>query len=456
MTNGGTTGTAGGAIFNAGSITLTNCDVTNNVGGASGGAIYSVGTMSSPTSITATDCNFINNSVTTQAGWGGVIINALGTVNIKNSNFINNQANQGGIIYNNYGTGTIQFCRIIGNTPAASQIYADAGSFIDATLNWWGSNAGPGSSVSSNVDVSSWLVLTVTGNPSSIVGGGQSQLIADFQYDNFNNYYDPVINGHVPNGLQVTFAGDALGTVNPLTGLTDNGQATTTFTAGNQDGIAHPTASLDLATVPGDITISAPLLITNWNPASNAVNVPTNTVITVTFNRAIQAGTMFIELKNKAGALIATTFSITGNQLKITPVSRLAEDKYTVYLHTGCVTDLNGAPSPSANSKFTAGTPPTVTKWDPATGATNVSRSKQIIITFSENIKAGNMFIELKTNTGTIIPITTSIGNNILKITPTSKLAANTKYTIYLHTGCVTDTAGNTLAGVTSKFTTGA
>lgn len=456
LTNGGTTGTAGGAIFNMGSIILTNCDVTNNVGGASGGAIYSVGTGSNPTSVTASDCNFINNSVTTQAGWGGVIINALGTVNIKNSNFINNHANQGGIIYNNYGTGNIQFCRIIGNTPATSQIYADANSFFNATTNWWGSNAGPGSSVSSNVDVSNWLILTVTGNPDSVVGGGQSQLIADFQHDNFNNYYDPTIYGHVPNGLLVTFAGDALGTVNPSTGLTDNGQATTTFTAGIQSGISHPTAALDLATVPGAITIAAPPVITKWDPASNAVNVPSNKLVTVTYSQNIQSGTMFIELKNKAGTLIPITVSIVGNKLLIDPVNNLAENKYTIYLHTGCVTGLTGSKVASANSKFSVGTSPTVTKWDPASGATNIARNKQITITFSENITKGTNFIELKNSSGTVIPITITYGTNKVTLKPNSNLAANTKYTIYLHTGCVTDIAGNPLAPTSSKFTTGA
>jgi predicted outer membrane repeat protein len=92
----------------------------------------------------------------------------------------------------------------------------------------------------------------------------------------------------------------------------------------------------------------------------------------------------------------------------------------------------------------------------PKSGATKVARNSAIKVTFNEYVKTGSsFFIELKTSSGTIINITKSLSGKVLTIKPTSKLAANTKYTVYLHTGCVTDYLNNKLTVKTFSFTTG-
>ncbi|MBI4814184.1 MAG: Ig-like domain-containing protein, partial [Methanobacterium sp.] len=50
--------------------------------------------------------------------------------------------------------------------------------------------------------------------------------------------------------------------------------------------------------------------------------------------------------------------------------------------------------------------------------------------------------------------ITTSFSGNVLTITPSSLLAAGTKYTICIHTGSVIDLADNPTALSSSRFTT--
>lgn len=100
-------------------------------------------------------------------------------------------------------------------------------------------------------------------------------------------------------------------------------------------------------------------------------------------------------------------------------------------------------------------TPPTVTSTDPANNAINIARDKVIRVTFSEGVKGVNWGIELKNSSGSLIPNTKSITGNVLTITPNTRLSPNTKYTLYLHTGSVTDLAGNPLASVTKSFTTG-
>ena len=64
------------------------------------------------------------------------------------------------------------------------------------------------------------------------------------------------------------------------------------------------------------------------------------------------------------------------------------------------------------------------------------------------------MNIELKKSNGTVVPFTTSINGNSLTITPAQLLANDTKYTLTLHTGSITDLAGNPLVLWSSSFIT--
>ena len=97
---------------------------------------------------------------------------------------------------------------------------------------------------------------------------------------------------------------------------------------------------------------------------------------------------------------------------------------------------------------------PTVASVDPANKAVNVAINKVIKVTFSEAVKAGNYWIELKDSSGKAATFTKSINGNMLTITPTSNLTKGTKYTLIIHTRCVTDLAGNNVSLTTSTFTT--
>ncbi|MCE7698033.1 MAG: Ig-like domain-containing protein, partial [Methanobacterium paludis] len=129
--------------------------------------------------------------------------------------------------------------------------------------------------------------------------------------------------------------------------------------------------------------------------------------------------------------------------------------KYTVLIHTGSITDLAGNNVAGYVTRFaTDGTSPTVKSSNPANSATNIALTKVITITFSEAIKEGNKWIELVNSHGQIIPITTSISGSTLTITPTNNLTTAIKYTVLIHTGSITDLAGNNIAGYVTRFTT--
>lgn len=99
-------------------------------------------------------------------------------------------------------------------------------------------------------------------------------------------------------------------------------------------------------------------------------------------------------------------------------------------------------------------TPIAVTNVDPANMTMNVAYNKVIKIVFNEPIEEGNKLIQLKDNTGNIIPLNISINGNILYLNP-SILTNNTKYNLTLSNGSIKDLAGHSLQSYNTNFFTG-
>ena len=194
------------------------------------------------------------------------------------------------------------------------------------------------------------------------------------------------------------------------------------------------------------------------DPANNAVNVPINKVIKITFSEPIKAGTLSVRIKNPStGSYIPLTTSISNNILTITLNSNLAKaTAYYIILNTGCVTDLAENPLSSYSSKFTTdSTIPTVASIDPANNSVNIPINKIIKVTFSEPIKAGTLSIGVKNmKTLKYVPVTKTISGNILTITPAISLTRATLYYVVLNAGSITDLAGNAIKSCFTKFTT--
>ncbi|MBZ2164573.1 Ig-like domain-containing protein [Methanobacterium spitsbergense] len=442
----------GGAIYNSyGTVTVNNSTFTSNSATYFGGAI-----INHDGSVTVNGSTFTSNTATN----GGAIFNDIQrSVTVNGSTFTSNTANSGGAIYNHFGTLNVSFCRIVGNTP--NDIYSSGGS-CDVDYNWWGSNFVGSDPVSagrvSGASVSKWLVLTTTSDPNTINTGETSNITADLLHDQDGVYQNPT-GGHVPDGIVVNFASDALGTVNPLTGTMINGEASSIFTAGLNPGISTITSTVDAETVNTDVTINenVPPVVTNTDPVNNAVNVALNKVIGIVFDRNIQLGmNPWIELY-ETGTGNTKTFStnILDNVLSITPSSILAlGTQYSVILHSNSITNLAGIGLTAPyTTRFTTEAAPVVTSTSPLYNAFNVALNKVIQITFDKAIQLGtNPWIELKTsNSGTIVPYTTNIIGNVLSITPNSLLNAGTKYTVILHSNSITDMQGN---GLNTPYTT--
>jgi len=100
-------------------------------------------------------------------------------------------------------------------------------------------------------------------------------------------------------------------------------------------------------------------------------------------------------------------------------------------------------------------TVPTVKSIDPSSKAVNVAANKTIKVTFSESIKTGTGWIELKDSNGKAVSFTKSVSGSVLTIKPASDLTPGMTYTLTIHTGSLIDLSGTPVALYGSSFTTG-
>ena len=251
-------------------------------------------------------------------------------------------------------------------------------------------------------------------------------------------YY--TLNGDTPTTSSTLYSGP----------ISINGNTTLQFIAADLFGNTSP-----VQTETYTIDTTAPT-ITTVDPANGTTSLNGDEVFTITFNEDIMEGTNWIELLNSTGEAMPFTTSIDGNVLTITPVSGLVEAAYKLMLHTGSITDLAGNLLAGQSFRFSVGSAPTITATSPINGITRVSANKTITVTFSEAIRRSSKFwVELVDSTGTAIDYTSYItGGNILVINPVSDLTESS-YKLKIHTGSVTDLAGNLLAGQSFTFTVG-
>ncbi len=199
-----------------------------------------------------------------------------------------------------------------------------------------------------------------------------------------------------------------------------------------------------------------PPTITSTDPIKNAVNVPENKVIKITFSEPIKTGSMWIELKDHTGKLITITKSITGNVLTINHSTLFGNGTYSLSLHTGCITDLAGNPLALSSTNFNVdAVAPKVKTTTPVNNAVNAPINQVTKITFTEVVKFGKTpLIDFKNSSGLSIPFTVKITGSTLYITPKSPLAHKTRYTITIHTNSITDLANNGLKVFSTVFST--
>ena len=220
----------------------------------------------------------------------------------------------------------------------------------------------------------------------------------------------------------------------------------------------------------GDVT---PPLLSTISPVNGATDIPTGTVVTATFNEAIDpatvTGTTF-QLRDAGNNLVPATVSTNSGQITLDPTSLLAGSTvYTATITGGAtgVKDLAGnALANSFSWSFTTvpvdNTPPTVTSVSPANGAAGVSIGTTVIANFSEAINSSTVTastVQLRNPANTLINASLNVSGSQVTLTPTAALTASTVYTATISGGAtgVKDLAGNALvSNYVWSFTTGA
>lgn len=280
---------------------------------------------------------------------------------------------------------------------------------------------------------------------------------------------------------QITFVGGNRVAINPSVNLLSGTGYYILVDAGaiedldgeDYAGIASPTA-LNFTTSgsppAGDTT--APLLNTT-TPADNATNVAVGSNLVLTFNEAVKAGSGNIEIHRVSDGTIAKTIAITdasqvtfsGSDLTINPTTNLAAGTaYYVTFASGVVRDLAnnnfaGLSSSTAFNFTTAAadiTAPLLVDTTPDPNQVEVNIGADIVLTFSEAVKAGSGTIYIYdavtgADTRSILVTDTSqvtFSGNVMTINPTNDLALGRGYYVIMASGVVRDLANNNFAGI--------
>lgn len=266
--------------------------------------------------------------------------------------------------------------------------------------------------------------------------------------------------GVTPVAGVVSYAGGTA-TFNPNADLDSSTVYTATITTGAEDEAGNNLASNFVWTFttgdPGDVT--GPSVI-SVSPLNLAVNVSTQTDVTITFNEALDPATVSTStiMLMDGATPVAGAVSYSGVTATFNPSSKLDTIKfYGVRVTTG-VTDIAGNPiAADFTSIFTTERSPAVTVTTPPSGALNVPVTAKVSAQFTKAMGAGsfNASTFVVREGGNDVAGTISVSGTNAVFDPTSNLLPNTVYTVTITTG-VTDVSGNNMtANKVWSFTTG-
>jgi hypothetical protein len=260
--------------------------------------------------------------------------------------------------------------------------------------------------------------------------------------------------GATPVAGAVSYVG-VTATFKPLASLAPNTLFTATITTGAQDLSGNALASNYVWTfTTGATSNTTPPTVLLTVPSNGASPVPVTSNLVVIFSEAMNPltiGTATFTLKQ--GAIpVPGAVSYVGVTATFTPLVGLASNiLFTATVTTG-VQDLSGnALASNYVWTFTTGTPsspnpPTVISTAPINGASLVTVTSNLVVTFSEamdpsTINTGTVFL---TQGGTRVAGTVSYAGISATFRPASNLAPNSLYQGVVSTGAA-DPSGNTL-----------
>jgi Ice-binding-like/Bacterial Ig-like domain len=207
--------------------------------------------------------------------------------------------------------------------------------------------------------------------------------------------------------------------------------------------------------------------VVSVTPANGATAVPVASLITATFNKAMNPtsiNTSSFAVIGPAGASVTGTVTYSGTTATFTPATPLAPSSmYTATISTGATDAIGTALANNFVWSFTTGTIPTVISTNPVNGAIGVPINRKITATFSEamnpaTVTAAGVFSLMVTTGGALVPGTATFvaANNTVIFSPTANLLPNTQYTATISTAAKSAAGNGLAANYIFSFTTGA
>ncbi|UTB32178.1 MAG: Ig-like domain-containing protein [Methanobacterium sp. ERen5] len=430
----------GGAIKNSGKLTLTNTYLSKNTA-SSGGAIWNNGTT------TITGCTFEFNVGNNSAYGGGAIHNENGTLFISNSNFTQNSAKTlGGAVFNAAkSTCTIKSSNFTGNQVLeSSKAYGGAVSnsgilALNNSVFYMNAAEFGGALFNENYTI----LNNCTFNSNQASEGG-----AVYNTGNFNLTSSILTKNIAMNygGAFAGYGGNANINFNRIVG---NGAVKGSGVYTDKDNVNANSNWWGSNSSPqgfifGNVTASKWMVLTLNSPKLIKNGIPTN--ITANFlydntkvkhdpsNGHVPDGVNIIFSSTQGSFKPSSTYTVNGQVVTI----------YTS-TQTGTVTLSALADNQTVKFNATVIKPLLINGTTPKNGAIKVSGNTKIQLKFNQNIKRGNMSIDLLNSNGTKIAFTTSIINNILTFTPKTTLKTG-KYYLILHSGSVLSQLNSSLS----------
>jgi hypothetical protein len=286
--------------------------------------------------------------------------------------------------------------------------------------------------------------------------------------------------GALVNAAVAYNATTRVATLTPAAALTAQMLHTASVSTAVRDlsGNALATAqSWSFTTAASVVTDTTPPTVSAISPAASATGVATTANVTATFSEAMDAATLStgsFELRDASAALVgaAVSFDAATRVATLNPTGNLllAGTPYTARVRGGTtdprVKDLagNALAADRVWSFSVETTAPTVSSTSPTNGATGVSRTASITVTFNEAVDpatvSGSTF-ELRDAGGALVSavVTLNSTGRTATLNPTPTLATLSTYSVLVRGGAsaprVTDLAGNALAADRSwTFTT--
>ncbi len=205
-----------------------------------------------------------------------------------------------------------------------------------------------------------------------------------------------------------------------------------------------------------------------FTPAPGTANVPVNDSLQLSFSEKIKKGTGSIVIRN--GSTVLETIAINSSlvrivgdstQVIIKPVNNFpSATTITVDIGNGVFRDLSNNPYAGTTTEwnFTTKdtTPPNWLSFVPANGATNVRRTDNLIVRFSEKVKRGsagtitiqNNGLDIETiSVATAAAGVISIADSIVTINPANNLPSAGNISVVLSADAFEDLAGNSYGG---------